>query len=275
MDTVHSDTAPRPDWRPSPLVAGSMLLHSASVAAFLMWFETWPFALAAIAGNQLLLGVAGILPRNSLLGPNLARLPASAAARGEIAVTIDDGPDPVVTPQVLDILDRHGAKASFFCIGDEAARYPDLCREIVRRGHTVENHGQSHSRYFAMFGLRRIAVDVDRGQQTIFALTGDMPRFFRPTAGVRSPLLDPVLARRNLRLANWTRRGFDTVERRADLVFQRLARDLKGGDILVLHDGNAARTAAGVPVIIDVLPRLLDAIRDAGFHPVTLHSALR
>ena len=274
MDIVHPKSRLEPRWRPSPLTAVTMLLHAAAPATVLMLPDAWPFAVGAIAGNHVLLGFAGLMPRSSLLGPNRTRLPAASAARGEVALTIDDGPDPLVTPLVLDILDRHGAKASFFCVGDEALRFPELCREIVRRGHAVENHSQSHSRYFAAFGPRRIAVDVDHGQQTLRALTGETPRFFRPTAGLRNVFLDPVLARRGLQLASWTRRGFDTRERRADVVFRRLVRDLGGGDILTLHDGNSARTAAGVPVILEVLPRLLDAIRDAGLHPVTLRLAI-
>ena len=274
MDIVQPKSRPESRWRPTPLTAVSMLLHAAAPATVLILPDTWPFAVGAIAGNHLLLGFAGLRPRSSLLGPNWTRLPASSEARGEVALTIDDGPDPLVTPQVLDILDLHDAKASFFCVGDEALRYPDLCREIVRRGHAVENHSQSHSRYFAAFGPRRTAVDVDRGQQTLRAITGETPRFFRPTAGLRSVFLDPVLARRGLRLASWTRRGFDTRECRADLVLRRLARNLHGGDILLLHDGNSARTAAGVPVILEVLPRLLDIIRDAGLHPVTLRSTI-
>jgi peptidoglycan/xylan/chitin deacetylase (PgdA/CDA1 family) len=274
MDIVQPKSRPESRWRPTPLTAVSMLLHAAAPATVLILPDTWPFAVGAIAGNHLLLGFAGLRPRSSLLGPNWTRLPASSEARGEVALTIDDGPDPLVTPQVLDILDLHDAKASFFCVGDEALRYPDLCREIVRRGHAVENHSQSHSRHFAAFGPRRTAVDVDRGQQTLRAITGETPRFFRPTAGLRSVFLDPVLARRGLRLASWTRRGFDTRECRADLVLRRLARNLHGGDILLLHDGNSARTAAGVPVILEVLPRLLDTIRDAGLHPVTLRSTI-
>ena len=273
MDVVHPKSLLESGWRPSPLIAVSMLVHAAAPATVLMLPSAWPFAVGAIAANHLLLGFAGLSPRSSLLGPNWTRLPVSSEARGEVALTIDDGPDPLVTPQVLNILDRHGAKASFFCVGDEALRYPELCREIVRRGHAVENHSQSHSRYFAAFGPDRIAADVDHGQQTLRALTGETPRFFRPTAGLRNVFLDPVLARRSLQLASWTRRGFDTRERRADVVFRRLVRDLRGGDILTLHDGNAARTTAGVPVILEVLPRLLDAIRDAGLHPVTLRSA--
>ncbi|NDP41204.1 MAG: polysaccharide deacetylase family protein [Aromatoleum sp.] len=274
MDIVHPETRPKPRWRPTPLTAVSMLLHAAAPATALMLPDTWPLAVGAIAGNHVVLGFAGLRPRSSLLGPNVTRLPAASAARGELALTIDDGPDPLVTPQVLDILDRYGAKASFFCVGDEALRHPELCREIGRRGHAVENHSQTHSPYFAAFGPRRIAVEVDRGQQTLRALTGETPRFFRPTAGLRNAFLDPVLARRGLQLASWTRRGFDTRERRADVVFRRLARNLGGGDILTLHDGNSARTAAGVPVILEVLPRLLLAIRDAGLRLVTLRSAI-
>ncbi|MEO5766439.1 MAG: polysaccharide deacetylase family protein [Casimicrobiaceae bacterium] len=251
-----------------------MALHAVAPAAALLVPEFWLFAVGAVAGNHLVLGFATLQPRSALLGPNVSRLPAAAAARGEVALTIDDGPNPRVTPQVLDILDRHRAKATFFCVGDRASRYPELCRETIRRGHAVENHSQSHSNWFAMFGPRRIALDVDRGQQTLRAITGETPRFFRPTAGIRNVFLDPVLARRGLRLASWTRRGFDTREGRADKVLRKLTRNLAGGDILTLHDGNCARTAAGVPVVLEVLPRLLAAIEEAGLHAVTLRAAM-
>ena len=274
MPIAHSSLPPEYRWRPSPLITMSMVAHAVAVAIVMTWYDTWPVVLGSVAGIHVLLGAAGLMPRSSLLGPNWSRLPAAAAARGEVALTIDDGPDPLVTPQVLDILDRHGARASFFCVGDMALRYPDLCREIVRRGHAIENHSQSHSYVFAAFGPRRVATDVDRGQHTVYSLTGETPRFFRPAAGLRSVFLDPVLAQRGLRLVSWTRRGFDTCDGRADAVYRRLSRDLKAGDVLLLHDGNAARTAAGVPVIVAVLPRLLTAIQDAGLHSVTLRSAI-
>jgi hypothetical protein len=92
---------------------------------------------------------------------------------------------------------------------------------------------------------------------------------------LRSPLLDPALCRVGLRLASWTRRGFDTVERNPDTVLRRLLSNLQGGDILLVHDGNAARTATGQPVILAVLPQVLSAIRAAGLTPVTLRAVLR
>jgi len=256
------------------MIVLSVLAHLVGAVTVATWIETWPIVLVAILGNHLLLGVVGLLPRSTLLGPNWSRLPGKSAARGEIALTIDDGPDPLVTPQVLEILDHYDARATFFCVGDRALLYPDLCREIARRGHTIENHSQSHSYQFAAFGPKRIALDVDRGQETVYSIIGETPRFFRPTAGLRSVLLDPVLARRGLQLVSWTRRGYDTRESRADVVYRRLTRNLQAGDILLLHDGSAARSAAGVPVILDVLPRLLQALREAGLRSVTLRSAI-
>jgi len=220
------------------------------------------------------LTLAGLLPRSTLLGPNLTRLPDAAAARREIALTLDDGPDPDTTPRVLDLLDAAGVRASFFCIGRRARKNPALCREIVARGHRVENHGDSHSWAFSAFGPGRMKADIAAAQATLADITGQPPRFFRPTAGLRNPFLDPVLAALDLRLAAWTRRGYDTREGRPDIVLSRLTRGLGPGDILLLHDGHAAHTPDGQPVILAVLPSLLRALAERELRPVTLADAL-
>jgi hypothetical protein len=88
-------------------------------------------------------------------------------------------------------------------------------------------------------------------------------------------LLDPVLSRLDLRLVSWTRRGFDTVNGDADSVCRRLTHRLRGGEILLLHDGHAARTRSGSPVILEVLPRLLAALALAGLKPVTLRAVMQ
>ena len=100
------------------------------------------------------------------------------------------------------------------------------------------------------------------------------PAFFRAPAGLRSPLLDPVLTRLGLMLASWTRRGFDSVNGDPEAVYARLVRGLAAGDILLLHDGHAARSRSGKPVILEVLPRLLEALNSKGLSPITLRSAL-
>jgi peptidoglycan/xylan/chitin deacetylase (PgdA/CDA1 family) len=252
----------------------SFALHGAAALGTLALPAAWPWALGALAANHAVLTLAGLLPRSTLLGPNLTRLPAAAAARNEIALTIDDGPDPAVTPRVLDLLDAAGARASFFCIGWRARENPALCREIVARGHRVENHGDSHSNAFSAFGLRRIKADIAAAQDTLSAITGQAPRFFRATAGLRNPFLDPVLAALDLRLAAWSRRAYDTREGRPDVVLGRLTRGLGAGDILLMHDGHAARTPDGQPVILAVLPHLLRKLAEHGLKPVTLAEAL-
>jgi peptidoglycan/xylan/chitin deacetylase (PgdA/CDA1 family) len=111
------------------------------------------------------------------------------------------------------------------------------------------------------------------GQQILHSITGQSPRFYRAVAGLRNPFLDPVLHGVGLQLASWTRRGFDTRERNPEKVLQRLTHQLAAGDILLLHDGNAARTPAGEALIVSVLPRLLETIRARGLTPVTLAHA--
>ena len=264
---------PQP-WKPSPFIKLSLAIHAAAGLGLLAAPGSWPWALGMVVLNQLLLTAAGLLPRTRLLGPNLNCLPAAAIARREIVLTIDDGPDPEVTPRVLDLLDVVGAKASFFCIGRYVDRYPALCREIVARGHSVENHGDSHSWGFAAFGFGRMKADIGAAQQKIGQITGRPPQFFRPTAGLRNPLLDPVLSHLNLQLASWTRRPYDTYVGDAQRVYDRLAENLAPGDILLMHDGHSARTASGEPVILVVLPRLLQKISELRLNPVTLPAAL-
>jgi peptidoglycan/xylan/chitin deacetylase (PgdA/CDA1 family) len=261
-------------WRPSPLIGASLGLHAGALALVLARPAAWPWAVGAVLLDHALLTAAGLTPRSALLGPNWTRLPRAAAGRREIAITIDDGPDPRITPRVLDVLDERGAKATFFCIGERVQRHAELAREMVRRGHSIENHSQRHLSHFSLLGPRGLVAEIERAQDTIGITTGQHPLFFRAPAGLRSPFLDPVLSRLGLRLASWTRRGFDTVSARAEAVLGKLTRGLGPGDILLLHDGHAALTANGVAVILEVLPRLLDSITDARLTPITLRAAL-
>lgn len=270
---MNAAPPPSPPWPWPPLVKASAAVH-VGAAALALAPGLWPFAAGAVLANQAVLTAAGLWPRSALLGPNITRLPPASAARGEIAITLDDGPDPEVTPAVLDQLDAAGARASFFCIAARAAAQPALTREIVRRGHSVQNHSFGHRHHFALLGPRGFAAEIGRAQAVLADLTGCAPHGFRAPAGLRNPLLDPVLHRLNLQLVSWTRRGFDTRDPDPARVLQRLTTKLAAGDILLLHDGNARRSASGRPVVLDVLPRLLQHCRDAGLRTVTLDAAL-
>jgi peptidoglycan/xylan/chitin deacetylase (PgdA/CDA1 family) len=249
-------------------------VHLVAAAAALARPSAWPWALGVLAANHVGLAAAGLWPRSQLLGPNWIRLPEQSGIAARVAITIDDGPDPEVTPQVLSQLALHGAQATFFCVGVRVERYAELAREIVARGHAIENHSQRHRHNFSLLGPGGMSAEISRAQDSILRATGSSPLFFRAPAGLRNPFLDPVLSRLKLRLASWTRRGFDTVNANADAVYRRLADPLQDGDILLLHDGNAARSRGGKPVILEVLPRLLDAMAAKQLRPVTLRSAL-
>ena len=256
----------------SPLLRGSLLLHVAAAAGVVLRPGVWPAALAAVVADHLLITAAGLWPRSGLLGSNWVHLPA-AAGTSVVALTFDDGPDPEVTPQVLALLAAHAVRATFFCIGERVARHPQLARAIVAQGHTLGNHSYRHSSAFSLLGPRAQQEDVQRAQELIRQTTGTTPEFFRAPAGLRNVFLAPVLDRAQLQLVSWTRRGFDTMTADPSRVLRALTRNLRGGDILLLHDGHAARTAGGRPVLLEVLPRLLAAISAARLEPITLQAA--
>ncbi|GAB4057874.1 polysaccharide deacetylase family protein [Uliginosibacterium sediminicola] len=234
----------------------------------------WRGALLALIINHLLLAAVGLWPRSNWLGVNLTRLPATPATHNAVAITIDDGPDPQITPQVLEILAKHKAQASFFCIGRKLHDQPALARSIVAAGHAIENHSEHHRHNFSLLGPAAMEREVAQAQASISSLSGRRPFFFRAPAGLRNPFLDRVLHRQGLRLASWTRRGFDTRERNAQKVLARLLDGLRAGDILLLHDGNAARDGSGRAIILEVLPQLLKEIEARGLRTIRLDQAL-
>ncbi|HLX03520.1 MAG TPA: polysaccharide deacetylase family protein, partial [Trinickia sp.] len=174
-------------WKPTPIISGTIALHAGAAVAVTAQHPWWPWAAGSVVASHLALTAAGLWPRSSLLGPNWTTLPPRAGNR--IALTIDDGPDPEVTPRVLDLLDRHDSRATFFCIGDAARRYPHLVEAIVARGHAVENHSQRHRHNFSLLGPRALRREIEAAQNTLTEISGVRPLFFRAPAGLRNPFL--------------------------------------------------------------------------------------
>lgn len=264
----------RQRWSPTLLVWVSMALHVIGLAAVVAEPGLILWVGAILVSNHSLLLLIGSVPQSRRLGANLSRLPECAARRREIALTFDDGPDPIVTPAILDLLDRYGARASFFCVGARAVDHPDLVREIVRRGHTVENHSYRHSNYFACYGIGTLYRDLTEAQRVLTEISGRPPQYFRAPMGLRSPLLDPVLVRTGLQLASWTRRGYDGVSGNPAAVLRRLLRRLDPGDILLLHDRPSPFARSTDPVILSVLPALLDHLERQSLRAVSLPAGL-
>ena len=256
-------------WTPPLAVRAMIGVHKAAPGVLLAWPWTWPYVLGAAVGSHALLTVFGVWPRSRVLGRTLTRLPPGSR-RGQVALTFDDGPDPDVTPGLLDLLDAGGARASFFLIGERARAYPDLVREIAGRGHLVENHTMSHAALFACLGPGALRREVEEAQAVLTSLAGRPPGLVRAPAGLRSPLLDPVLAQFGLQHASWSRRGYDARCGNPGRVLRRLLRGVRPGDVLLLHDGNAARTAEGRPVVLEVVPALLATLGALGLRAVPL-----
>ena len=253
----------------SPFLRASVALHVAAIPALAVAPARWPWVAGTLIANHYVTIAGGLLPRSALLGPNLRRS-KTAEAKGAVVLTFDDGPDPEVTPAVLDFLDARGAKATFFCIGEQVASHRELAAEIGRRGHRLENHSYSHRNAFFFHRPGTLDREIGRCQDELERASGRRPAFFRAPAGIRSPLLQSALERAELRLASWTRRGFDTASTDPAAVALRLTKGMRAGDVILLHDGGRGRGVERAPVVLAALPRVFDAIESAGLRAMPL-----
>ena len=155
-----------------------------------------------------------------------------ATGRNEVWLTIDDGPDPASTPRVLELLAEHGARATFFVVGRQVARHPDLARRIAAEGHTLANHTQSHPVFdFWMVCPRRAGEEIDACGRALCEAGVDAEPYFRPPVGVRSPFVEGQLALRGLAMVLWTARGFDASGRKPEDALHRIAPRIRPGAI--------------------------------------------
>jgi peptidoglycan/xylan/chitin deacetylase (PgdA/CDA1 family) len=176
--------------------------------------------------------------------------------RREVWLTIDDGPDPEDTPRILELLARHGARATFFVIGTKVLAHPGLVRAIVAGGHEVAHHTHTHPLgSFWLASPRRVRAELDRG---LFALdaAGVRPERFRPPAGLKNLWLGAALTRRGLTCVGWSARGLEGRDGDVGKVVRRATHNLAPGAILLLHEGPAVPVSVRVKAIGAVLARL-------------------
>ena len=168
----------------------------------------------------------------------------SRGKRGErgVALTFDDGPDPEITPRLLDLLDRHGVCATFFVRGG-AARHPGIIRDILSRGHSVGNHSFSHMPLLMLKGMRTLRREV-RAAQTVLGRFGIVPLAFRPPVGITNPHLWRVLLEQGMYCVNFSCRGTDLGNLRVAGLSTRVLRKVSPGDIVALHDVAPPRASA-------------------------------
>lgn len=233
-------------WNGTPGIAwrafGLVALHLLIPVAAGLW--GWPRAIAVGAVIAALFCWAILRPCCQWLGPVMCR----TGERG-ILVTIDDGPDPHDTPVLLDLLDRHQVKAVFFMIGEKVAAYPELAREVLRRGHEIGNHTMTHPQAsFWCAGPWRTRREIADCQRVIEDTGGVKPRWFRAPVGHRNLFTHPIAGALGLKVMAWNRRGFDAVEKDPAKVLARILPELGPGDIVLLHESTpiAAEVLGGV-----------------------------
>ena len=241
------------------------------------WLIAAPSAVAAVAG---LAAYGAAYPRAQLFGKAISRTDSPR----KLALTFDDGPNPSITPKLLDLLDRYKAPASFFVIGKYLREYPELVRETAARGHIVGNHTETHPNLF-LCGRLDIRVELRLCYNAITHTLGAPPKWFRPPFGYRNPWLAAAARELNLRVAMWTLlpgdwrapsdewliRRIGPIASRAERATQNRSRT---GDILCVHDGDHRQQSGDRSHTLAALEYWLPRWRDLGLEFVTIDNAV-
>jgi peptidoglycan/xylan/chitin deacetylase (PgdA/CDA1 family) len=276
MRSGVSGVPPIPDERlplPFSRAAALRLSYAAGTALMVHSFGFSWLGLGLPTAAFLLLLADGILrPGSGLIHPVVTHGPRSVR---QVALSFDDGPDPQVTPAVLDALARHQVRATFFAIGQSLVAHPQLARRIVTEGHELGNHSWQHSRWHGFFSARRHASEIRRAAQAIGELTGDMRApLFRPPLGMKSPPMARAARSQSLTMVLWSLHSRDTRLSSPQQIAARVLRNVCPGDIILMHDGHdiagqqRAATAEAVSLI-------LQGLRERELQCVTVSELLR
>ncbi|MFI0151381.1 polysaccharide deacetylase family protein [Streptomyces lydicus] len=214
------------------------------------------------------LAAAHSAPVVSTFGPLRNRVMPHLSGRGRpdhVALTFDDGPDPVSTPLFLRLLDQRGVRATFFLLGSEAHRSPGLVREIASAGHETGIHGWLH-RPLLLRGPRATYDDFARARDTVATITGSPPTLFRPPYGVMSTAAHVAARRLGLTPVLWTCWGEDWTARASpESVHRTVISDLNGGGTVLLHDSDCTSAPGAWRSALGALPRILDTCEQRGY----------
>ncbi|MGZ8474013.1 MAG: polysaccharide deacetylase family protein, partial [Candidatus Deferrimicrobiaceae bacterium] len=233
---------PKSPWVPSPRPGNRGRIcplspaHFAGFTAFLLYaillfvdLRTAPLPLLAFL---LACAVAPFLPRIGFFLPIVGR---GAPGEKGVALTFDDGPDPEVTPLLLDLLDRHSASATFFVTGERVARHPSILRDILSRGHAIGNHSYHHFPFLMLKGVRTLRREI-ASTQSALARFGVVPLCFRPPVGIVNSRLWRVLLEQGMFCVNYRCRAVDFGNRRISRLSEKVLGTVSRGDIIALHE---------------------------------------
>ena len=215
-------------------------------------------------------GYATMSPRSQLFGRTFLGAPGTKL----LALTYDDGPNETHTPQLLDLLAQHGAKATFFLIGRYVAQRPDLVRRIRKDGHAIGNHTYSHP-LLIFTSPAQLARELDDADRAIADAAGPHDGLFRPPFGGRRPGTFAAVRARGMTPVMWTVTCFDWNAHSPDPIEQRAVSGIRGGDIILLHDGSHVKMGANRTPTLEATTRLLRRYKAEGYRFVTIPEMMR
>ena len=184
----------------------------------------------------------------------------------KIAITFDDGPIPVMTEKILDVLNTHKVPAAFFCIGNRVHDYPALIKRMHESGHLIGNHSYWHGPMFDLQSPDKIAKELADTDVAIQKAINKKPNFFRPPFGVTNPMVASAVKRRGYKTIGWTVRSFDTMTKNGNALLDRVTNSLKGGDVILFHDYSTAT--------LEMLPAFLEQVAILGLKIVRIDELL-
>ena len=164
----------------------------------------------------------------------------------EIAITFDDGPDKNVTPALLEVLNKHNAKAAFFCIGRKIEGNEVVLKKIDSEGHVIGNHSFSHSNFFDFFTAVKMKREFEQSDKLVFDATGKQMNFYRPPYGITTPAMKKAVSAKEYNTIGWSVRSMDSMQRNEQKLMNKLTKQLKPGAVFLFHD-----TWIGVVPLID------------------------
>ncbi len=195
----------------------------------------------------------------------VTRLPQGK--KNEVYLTFDDGPHPVFTLEILKVLKKHNAKATFFCIGKNIEKYPELFKKIRMEGHLTGNHSFKHSNANGFLSSDAIYKDLKKTQDLLLKLSKQHNVLFRPPFGVTNPNIAKAVKKHRLITVGWSIRSYDTVAKSPQKVFEKINKKIIAGDIVLLHDTSN--------LTVTVLEQLLISLESKQLKPVTLNTLIK
>ena len=231
----------------------------------LLLFLDTRLAAVPLAGFLLLCLAAPFFPRFGFYLPIVSR---GTSGKKAVALTFDDGPDPLTTPHLLRLLAKHKAPAAFFVTGKKAAEHPELIKAIVRQGHSIGNHSFSHNILVLFKSCQSIAKDINSAQDVLRGF-GIVPLAFRPPVGITGPGLRPALLKSGLYIVNFSCRALDGGNRWIKNLSKNILKRVRPDDIILLHDGRPQKERL-IPHWLNEIDRLLSSLKAAGLEILPL-----